>query len=237
MLESIGIDVECDASIVKRSIENANIGIFNGMSSKIHPCALGRILSQIRFGTILNIAASLANPASPTIGVRGVYNESMILPTLETMKEIGFKKAMVFHGKSSDSRCGMDEISTSGPTFIAEMRLDGSITEYTFDPKTLNIKCDDEKDILATERSNESVRFLRLMEGKESSSREDIVCLNAAAILYISDHVADIESGFERAKSIVSSGRAVSKVKEWVSVQNSEPDLGLAKLDALMCLC
>lgn len=237
LLESIGIDVECDASIVKKSIENANIGIFNGMSSKIHPCALGRILSQVRFGTILNIAASLANPASPTIGVRGVYDKNMILPTLETMKEIGFKKAMVFHGKSKGGKCGMDEISTSGPTFVAEMMSDGSVTEYVINPNSLNIRCDDEKDILATERSNESIRFLRLMEGNESSSREDIVCLNAAAILYISDHVADIGSGFERAKSIVSSGRAMSKVKEWVSMQNSEPDLGLEKLDALMCFC
>ena len=237
LLESIGIDVECDASIVKKSIEDANIGMFNGMSSKVHPCALGRILSQIRFGTILNIAASLANPASPTIGVRGVYNEEMIMPTLETMKEIGFKKAMVFHGKNSNGKCGMDEISTSGLTFVAEMKSDGTITEHTIDPSSLDIRCDNENDILASERSNESIRFLRLLEGKESRDREDIVCLNAAAILYVSDHVKDIESGFERAKSIVASGRAASKIKEWVSIQNSKPDLGLEKLDALLCHC
>lgn len=43
----------------------AGIGIFNGMSGKVHPSALSRILSQIRFGTVLNIAGSLANPLCP----------------------------------------------------------------------------------------------------------------------------------------------------------------------------
>lgn len=54
IIEELGVDVECDVDIVKQSIENAGIGIFNGMSSKVHPMALGRILSQISFGTVLN---------------------------------------------------------------------------------------------------------------------------------------------------------------------------------------
>ncbi|WP_400208571.1 anthranilate phosphoribosyltransferase [Candidatus Methanomassiliicoccus intestinalis] len=237
LLESVGIDVDCEANIVKKSIETANIGIFNGMSSKIHPCALGRILSQIRFGTILNIAASLANPASPTIGVRGVYDEKMILPTLETMQEIGFKKALVFHGKSSKDGIGMDEISISGKTLVAELKTDGSIHEYTIDPRELGISCKDEKDLQATNIANESIRFLRLLEGEESADRENIACLNAAAVLYISDHAADLQEGLEKARSLVASGKSLAKLKEWVTVQNSEPPLGLAKFDALMCFC
>ena len=61
------------SATVERSIDLAGIGIFNGMSPAVHPGGLGRILSQIRFGSTLNIAASLANPVRPTHGVRGVY--------------------------------------------------------------------------------------------------------------------------------------------------------------------
>ncbi|MCG8571008.1 MAG: anthranilate phosphoribosyltransferase, partial [Spirochaetes bacterium] len=60
--ESLGIEVECNTEMVKKSIINANIGLFNGMSPTVHPQALGRILSQIHFGSTLNISASLANP-------------------------------------------------------------------------------------------------------------------------------------------------------------------------------
>jgi anthranilate phosphoribosyltransferase len=90
ILETLGVDVDCGAELVKRSIERAGIGIFNGMSGKVHPQALGRILSQIRFGTVLNIAGSLANPALPSCGVRGVYSREMILPTARVMHEIGY---------------------------------------------------------------------------------------------------------------------------------------------------
>ena len=112
ILETLGVDVECDVGLVK--IENAGIGIFNGMSGKVHPSALYRILSQIRFGTILNIAGSLANPALPVYGVRGVYSQNMVLPIAEAMKEIGYKRAFVVHGRSVDDTRGMDEISTLG---------------------------------------------------------------------------------------------------------------------------
>ena len=59
MAQALGVDVECSADIVKKSIETAGLGLFNGMSPEIHPNALGRILSQINFGSTLNIAASL----------------------------------------------------------------------------------------------------------------------------------------------------------------------------------
>jgi anthranilate phosphoribosyltransferase len=32
VVEALGVDVECDVSVVKRSIESAGIGMFNGMS-------------------------------------------------------------------------------------------------------------------------------------------------------------------------------------------------------------
>ncbi|MEG0377746.1 MAG: anthranilate phosphoribosyltransferase, partial [Eubacterium sp.] len=56
-LEAMGVDVDCSVDLVKESIEKTNIGIFNGMSPEVHPTALGRVLSQISFGSVLNISA------------------------------------------------------------------------------------------------------------------------------------------------------------------------------------
>ncbi|MFZ1985956.1 MAG: anthranilate phosphoribosyltransferase, partial [Desulfatitalea sp.] len=75
LLDELGINVECSVQQVARSIALTDIGIFNGMSAQVHPNALFRILSQIRFGSTLNIAASLASPCRPTHGLRGVYAE------------------------------------------------------------------------------------------------------------------------------------------------------------------
>lgn len=64
IMEAVGINVDCDVATVEQSLRKTGIGLFNGMSPKVHPGGLGRLLSQIRFGSTLNIAASLAHPCS-----------------------------------------------------------------------------------------------------------------------------------------------------------------------------
>ncbi len=234
ILEALGIDVECDVSLVKRSIEKAGIGIFNGMSGKVHPQALYRILSQIRFGTVLNIAASLANPALPTYGVRGVYSREMIMPVAEVMREIGYRRAFVVHGRSADEKRGMDEISTLGKTLIAELSEDGEISEYSISAKDLGMKGDELALLHQGDRHEEALRLLWLLSGGEIGPRKEIICLNAAPILYITGHASDIEDGARKAAEIIESGRAIEKLKAWVKAQNSDSEEHREHLEAMI---
>ncbi|HEX3012468.1 MAG TPA: anthranilate phosphoribosyltransferase [Syntrophomonadaceae bacterium] len=237
ILEELGVDVECKPEVVKRSIENAGIGIFNGMSPQVHPQALGRILSQISFGTVLNIAASLANPVLPKYGVRGVYAPEMVEPVARVMREIGYSKAIVVHGLSEDGLRGMDEASTLGRTIIAELKETGEIITYDFMPEDVGLKRGEER--LLTPRNNreeEALRFLSILSGKEDNTLTDIVCLNSGLILYLTNTSKTIKEGCQQAKEIIIAGKAVEKLREWVQEQNSKPEAGLIKLDRLFSL-
>lgn len=237
ILEALGVDVECDASLVKRSIERAGIGIFNGMSGKIHPQALYRILSQIRFGTILNIAGSLANPALPTHGVRGVYSPDMVLPVARAMREIGYKRALVVHGRSADGRRGMDEISTLGDTQVAELDENGEIREFTLYAGDLGIQRANELDILhISDNRQEAIRMLKILSGREWGPRRDIICLNAAPVLYITGHASDLKEGMAKAMDLMDSGKSIKKLRCWVAEQNSEPGERLEWFDEMLDL-
>jgi len=234
MAEALGVDVECTAEIVAKSIETAGLGLFNGMSPHIHPMALGRILSQIFFGSTLNIAASLANPALPAIGVRGVYAKEMILPVAEVMKEIGYKSAFVLHGCIENSSRGMDEASICGITHCA--RIDGEkISEFSIDPAKLGLAT---KDIQALapepELSLESKRFAALMNNKESGPRKDAALLNAGLIFLAADKVTSLEEGIERAACLLEKGRAFETLEKWVTSQNTDPEKGLKTLHSLV---
>lgn len=234
MLEALGIDVECDPGVVKRSIERAGIGIFNGMSGKVHPQALYRILSQIRFGTVLNIAGSLANPARPDHGVRGVYSSEMVVPIARTMREIGYKRALVVHGRDAEGRRGMDEISTLGKTLVAELSSDGEIEEYTIQTSDLGLARGEEAALLhGPDREAEAMRMIRLLSGMEAGPRRDIVCLNAAPILYISGHASDLRDGLEKSRDIIESGRPIEKLRDWIKVQSSNPEERLERFEKL----
>jgi anthranilate phosphoribosyltransferase len=237
ILETLGVDVECNADLVKRSIERAGIGIFNGMSVKIHPSALYRILSQIRFGTVLNVAGSLANPAKPAYAVRGVYSEKMVRPIAEAMREIGYKRAFVVHGRSRDDMRGMDEFSTLGRSCVAELAEDGTIREYSLRAQDLGLKEADESSLLySSDKEAEAIKLLRVLSGEDRSCRRDIVCMNAAPLLCITDRASSLREGMEKAADIIDCGKPIKKLKAWVAEQNLDAGLPLEKLDEMLAL-
>lgn len=235
ILDVLGVDVECEPAIVKKSIERAGIGIFNGMSSKVHPMALGRILSRISFGTVLNIAASLANPALPDYGVRGVYSRDLLHSAPLIMREIGYRKALVIHGLAGNSVYGIDEASTLGETLAAELEEDGSIRYYSFLPEDLGICRASPQDLQpANDINEEARRMVRLLSGEENGPRRDIVCLNAGLILYLAGIAGTIKEGYYNSVEIIRSGRALQKLEDWVREQNTHPEAGVAQLKSFL---
>lgn len=232
VLEAVGIDMDSSVDVVKESIEKAGIGIFNGMSPQVHPVALGRVLSQISFGSVLNISASLANPALPQYGVRGVYSKEMLDFVPQLMAEIGYKRAMVVYGEVGDKI--IDEASTLGKTFVAELKEDGSIEKYEFTPQDMGIKAGVADDVKAFESIEESALcIVRMLMGKEEQSRTDIVALNAGLVIYLRDKSKSIREGYELAIELIKNGKALEKLEDWVKYQNTETQKGLAVLDAL----
>ena len=236
LCETLGIDVECPSDTVKESIEKTGIGLFNGMSSNTHPKALFRILSRMSFGSILNIAASLSNPANPIFGVRGVYAKEMVGPVIQTMKQIGFKRALVFHGTSGNGVGGIDELSPVGKSYVAELEADGNIMHYTVDPDSMGLMHSITlKDIAAgNDLQEEALRLLRLFTGKDKGSLYETICLNAAPIFYVTRQVNTLQTGVEKARDIIDSGQAMDKLWQWVQSQNRDPHAGKENLKSLL---
>jgi len=220
ILEAVGVDVDCDAATVERSIDVAGIGIFNGMSPAVHPGGLGRILSQIRFGSTLNIAASLANPVRPTHGVRGVYADGMLGPVGDVMMEIGYEHALVVHGYDDRREAGMDELSVLGASVVSELRAGGSRDAYTVEPEDFGLRRAEHGEIAPLgDLHDESVRFLQVLGGRGHEACGDAACLNAAAVLYVAGRAADLSGGLAQAREAVESGAALAKLEEWVAAQ------------------
>jgi anthranilate phosphoribosyltransferase len=228
--EALGVDVECDADLVARSIRETGIGLFNGMSPRIHPAALGRILSQIRFGSTLNIAASLANPGRPSLAVRGVYAEDLLSTVAGVMRDIGYTRGMLVHGKTG-TRGGMDELSVCGETVVHEFFEDGQTATYTIVPETVGLNRVAPDEIASTaDLKQERHRVLRVLAGEQTDGCRDFACLNAAAVLHVAGKAADLREGVALSREAIDSGAVLRKLKQWVATQNAEPEAGLKRL-------
>ena len=231
MCEALGVDVECNVELAAKSLESTGIALFNGMSPAVHPKALGRILSQISFGSTLNIAASLASPVKADIGVRGVYSKEMLIPVVKVMKEIGYKRAIVFNGQIDGMQQSMDEASVSGTTFCAELSEDGAIKQFSFRPEDAGINTQVPDSLSpGKEISEESKKLVSLIISGDNSTRSDSVALNAGLIFYAVGKCKNIKEGTELAKQVLNAKTAYNTLKSWVTAQNRNPEKGLEKL-------
>lgn len=234
IVEAMGVDVECDVPVVEKSIRETGIGLFNGTSPKVHPAALGRILSQIRFGSTLNIAASLAHPCRPSLGLRGVYAESMIDKTVEAMRAVGYSRGIVAYGKDCRSDKGMDELSVAGETVIVEF-TGGAVNRSTVHPEDVGLPCRSLEAIAPTVNlHSEARRFAEVLCGKGSSACIDFTCLNAGAILYVAGISPTLKAGVEKSRETIESGRALGKLGEWVAAQDATGGKGKERFERLL---
>lgn len=234
LCEALGVDVECSVKVVCRSIEACGIGLFNGMSPEVHPGSLGRILSQLRIGTTFNIAASLANPALPAIGVRGVGAPEQIEPTLEVMKRIGYRKAILFHGRAADREGGMDELSTLGTSRLGILDGKGGREFMEIEPEDVGISRGDYNEISPMEEiRDEACEAVRILAGRGGKARMDIVGLNAGVILWAAEKAGSLGRGVEMAREEIASGRPLQKLSAWVAIQNRHPEAGMNCFSAM----
>ena len=102
-------------------------------------------------------------------------------------------------------------------------------------PQDLGIQPAEEEELLHRGgRKEEAHSLLRLLCGRETGSRREIVCLNAAPLLCMAGHAADLREAVERAGEIIDSGRAARKLQDWVKHQNHNPGPRLERLEAIL---
>jgi anthranilate phosphoribosyltransferase len=228
LMESLGLDVECHIAKVCRSIGQTGIGLFNGMSPNVHPAALGRILASIRFGSILNISASLASPCRPTHALRGVYAPALVSKMASVLREIGYERGMVVYGFDSQGEKGIDELSNIGKSLVCEFDGSGTERSYEIHPEDVGLKRAAYEEIAALPSIEaEGTRFIRVLAGKGSAACTDLACLNAGAIFYLIGAVDSIRAGIVKSRDLIATGQAMKKLAQWIDVQGHGEGKGL----------
>lgn len=235
VVEAFGVNVESAPELPKQSIEKAGICVWNAFLGSVHPKTLARVLSQIRFGSAINLVGPLLNPTMPEYKVMGVPNREMIDIEIRTLKELGFKRAFVMHGLDENSDKGMDEVSTLGVTHVAELRENGSIENYEITPEDFGIKRGAFEEVASSrDIQKDAVALLKVLAGRDTGPRADIVCLNAAPLLYVMGKAKDLTQGLEMARQATAEGKPVEKLRDWVTWQNEKPEDGIPTLEKML---
>lgn len=209
VLEALGVDVELSADAVAECIESVGIGF---MFAPMHHQAMKYVVPvrmELGVRTIFNFLGPLTNPAGAHYQLIGVADIDYLEVMAESLKLLGCRHGMVVHGED-----GLDEISISGKTAVAEVRAgEEHIRVYSVKPEDFGLERLGDSSVLSggDARVNAAITR-RILEG-ETGGRRDIVLLNAAAALAVAGIAESVAAGVEIAAGSIDNGAALQKLE------------------------
>jgi anthranilate phosphoribosyltransferase len=214
VLEALGVNVNLDFSRLGKLVDDIGIGFM--FAPNYHPAMkhVAPIRQELQVRTIFNLLGPLTNPASAECQILGVYNKELTITFAKVLQKLGSRHVLVVHGED-----GMDEISITGKTYIAELKSD-IITEYIVEPSAYGLKIGSLKDIVVKDSDHSKKIILDVLNGN-SSVAKDISILNAGAAIYVSGISKDIKSGIFLAQEMINNGKALEKLNQLIKLSNA----------------
>ena len=202
VLEALGVNLFAKPAQIEQALAQANVAFLFAQAHHGAVRHVGPARKTLGVRTIFNLLGPLSNPAGAKRQLLGVFDRKWLVPMAEALRDLGAEAAMIVHGSD-----GLDEITTTGATFVAELAPDGTITEYEIQPEDAGLTRAALADLKGGEPEENAVAVRALLDGAPGAYR-DIVVLNAAAALKLAGLATDLKEGAALAAAAIDDGRA-----------------------------
>ena len=210
VVEALGINIQLSPERSAQCLRE--VGICFLYAPNLHPAMkqVQKVRRELRLRTMFNLLGPLTNPARASGQVVGVYALDLVEKLAEALSMLGLHRALVVHGLD-----GLDEISISGPTRIAEAR-EGMVRTYEVTPEEFGMSRAPLKDIVGGD-AVENARIIRGILSGQKSPHRNIVLLNSAAALVAAGKADHIVEAMPIATRSIDSGAAATKLEALVN--------------------
>jgi anthranilate phosphoribosyltransferase len=214
VMEALGVNIQLSPEGAAQCLRE--VGICFLYAPNLHPAMkqVQAVRRELRMRTMFNLLGPLTNPARASGQVVGVYALDLVEKLAEALSMLGLHRALVVHGLD-----GLDEVTITGPTRIAEAR-DGSVKTYEVTPEEFGMTRAPLADISGGDATENAVIVRAVLEGKKSPHR-DVVLLNSAAALVAAGRADHLAEAVPIAARSIDSGDAANKLAALVKFASS----------------
>lgn len=205
VMEALGVNVQLSPELAARCLRE--IGICFLYAPNLHAAMkqVQTVRRELRMRTMFNLLGPLTNPARASGQVVGVYSLDLVEKLAEALSMLGLHRALVVHGLD-----GLDEITITGPTRVAEAR-DGTVRTYEITPEEFGMTRAPLADISGGDALENAAIIRAVLSGKKSP-RRDVVLLNSAAALVAAGKADHLSAALPLAVQSIDSGAAARKL-------------------------
>ncbi len=213
VMEALGVKIDLPPAGIAACLETVGIAFLfaPAMHSAMKYVQAAR--RELRLRTVFNLLGPLTNPAHASAQVVGVYSLDLVETLAEALSVLGLHRALVVHGLD-----GLDEITISGPTRIAEVR-EGAVRTYEITPEEFGLRRGTLEEIAGGDATANAAIIREIFRGKQSP-RRDVVLLNSAAALVAAGKTDHLRDALPLAEQSIDSGAASRKLDALVRFTN-----------------
>jgi anthranilate phosphoribosyltransferase len=200
VLTELGVNIAAGQAAQLKALDEAGICF---MFAPAHHGAMRHVTpirAELGFRTIFNLLGPLTNPARAKRQLLGVFDSKWVEPMARVLGALGAERAWIVHGQ------GMDEITTTGETQVAEWR-DGQVRLFRITPEAVGLKRAALADLTGGTPAANAKALRALLAGAKGAYR-DIVLINAAAAFLVAERVETLKEGVALAGQVIDDGRA-----------------------------
>jgi anthranilate phosphoribosyltransferase len=217
VLEALGVKLSLSPDALEHCINDVGIGFLfapNHHSAMRH---VAPIRKELAFRSIFNLLGPLSNPAGANRQLLGVFGKEWVKPLAHVLKKLGSERAWVVHGSD-----GMDELTTTGPSTVAELRK-GEVSAFEVTPEDAGLERAKPEDLVGGTPEENAAAMTALLDGAEGAYR-DIVLLNTAAALIVCNKAESLKEGAEMAALAIDDGGAKAVLANLVATTQKLAD-------------
>jgi anthranilate phosphoribosyltransferase len=214
VLEQLGIAIDLAPEQLRESLKRHGLGFL--FARTYHPAfrALGAMrerLARQKMRTVFNLLGPLLNPARPPRQLIGVFDPRLTGIFADVLQQMGRERAWVVHGLG-DGGAGMDDISISGATTIAELE-NGKVSSAVLDASWLGVPRASISELHGGDARQNAETIEGILSGKIRDAKRDMTVVNAAGGFVVAGLARDLKEGIELAREEIDSDRALEKLR------------------------
>jgi len=210
VMEALGVNIGLPSDRLAECLREVGIAFLfaPAMHSAMKHVQTAR--RELRLRTVFNLLGPLTNPAGASAQVVGVYSVELVEKLAEALSMLGLHRALVVHGLD-----GLDEITITGPTRVAEVR-EGNVRTYEVTPEEFGMKRSPIESISGGD-AVANAAIIREILAVKKSPRRDVVLLNASAALVAAGKADHLSGALPLALNSIDSGAAAGKLEALVT--------------------
>jgi anthranilate phosphoribosyltransferase len=224
VLEALGAPFDLPPAHLKECVER--LGLCFIFARQYHPAY--RVIAEMRkrlarqnIRTVFSLLGPLLNPTRPARQLIGVFSSRLTSVFADVLRRLGRERAWVVHGLT-ETGDGMDDISTSGATILAEL-LHGKVISGVIDSRWLNIPPGALDDLRGGDAAENAAHLEGILSGEIKGAKRDLTLVNAAGGFVVAGLARDMSDGIGLAREQIDSGRALEKLRGFQQFRATRP--------------